>query len=99
MFQPFRTKFTGGGINREKSIKTIVMVSQKQIRWLSKNFVPQGVVVFKDAGIHIVCQGLEKPPQRRGADFLRRHQLCQNSIKHTAHRTGNDNGVETLTTA
>jgi len=55
MFQPFRTKFTGGGINREKSIKTIVMVSKKQI--------------------------------------------CQNSIKHNAHRTGNDNGVEALTTA
>ena len=40
-------------------------VSQKQISWLSKNFVPQGLVVF---------QGLEKPLQHRGADFLRRFQ-------------------------
>ncbi len=51
-----------------------MMVSQKLIRWLSKNFVPQGVVFFEGEGIHVVCRGLEKTLQRRGSDFLRRYQ-------------------------
>jgi hypothetical protein len=50
------------------------MAPQILLRWLSKNFAPQGVVIFRGEGLHIVGQSPEKLLQRSRADFLRRHQ-------------------------